>query len=48
MFALIDAAVSIIRGLVFSIPIWGAEQITARWQAIKPLMLEAASHTFGD
>ena len=48
LFALIDAAVSIIRGLVFSIPIWGEQQIRARWEAIKPLMLEAASNTFGD
>jgi AcrR family transcriptional regulator len=41
--ALIDAAVALIRGLVMEIPIWGREVVDARWQAIKPLLLEAAA-----
>ena len=41
--ALIDAAVSLIRGLVMAIPIWGAEAVGTRWEAIKPILLEAAS-----
>ena len=41
--ALIDAAIALIRGLVIEIPIWGREVVDARWEAIKPLLLEAAA-----
>lgn len=40
--ALIDATVSMIRGLVIDIPIVGIDVVSARWQAIKPLLLRAA------
>ncbi|WP_320671571.1 TetR/AcrR family transcriptional regulator [Patulibacter defluvii] len=42
--ALIDSSVALIRGLAAAIPIWGSDAVTARWQAIKPLLLEAAAH----
>jgi AcrR family transcriptional regulator len=41
--AMLDAAVSLIRGLVSAIPISGRDQVDARWEAIKPLLLRAAS-----
>jgi len=41
--ALIGAAVALIRGLVMAIPISGREVVEARWQAIKPLLLESAA-----
>jgi AcrR family transcriptional regulator len=41
--ALIDATVSMIRGLVIDIPIMGLEVVDARWRAIKPLLLRAAA-----
>ena len=41
--ALMDAAVSLIRGLVMAIPIWGPSAVHARWEAIKPILLEAAA-----
>jgi AcrR family transcriptional regulator len=40
---LIDAAVSLIRGLVMAIPVVGREIVDARWEAIKPLVVEASS-----
>jgi len=40
--ALIDATVSLIRGLVMAIPISGRATIDARWQSIKPVLLRAA------
>ncbi|MGI8558188.1 MAG: TetR/AcrR family transcriptional regulator [Solirubrobacteraceae bacterium] len=43
LLALIDAAVSLIRGLVMAIPVWGQRLVDARWQAIKPILLEAAA-----
>ncbi len=39
---LIDASVSLIRGLVMGIPVAGADEIDARWRAIKPLLTDAA------
>lgn len=39
--ALLDACVSAIRGLVMVLPIWGRDVVDARWDAIKPLMLDA-------
>jgi AcrR family transcriptional regulator len=41
--ALLDATVSLIRGLVLAIPVWGAQNVTTRWRAIKPLILDAAA-----
>jgi AcrR family transcriptional regulator len=40
--ALLDLAVSLIRGLVDAIPIWGRDAVDARWRAIKPILIEAA------
>jgi AcrR family transcriptional regulator len=39
---LVGSAIALIRGLVFEIPISGADVVEARWAAIKPLLLEAA------
>jgi hypothetical protein len=41
--ALIDTAVSLIRGLVIGIPISGRAATDARWSAIKPILLQAAA-----
>ena len=41
--ALIDASVSLIRGLVMAIPISGREVVDARWETVKPLLLQAAA-----
>lgn len=41
--ALIDTAISLIRGLVVGIPISGLAAVDARWAAIKPILLEAAA-----
>ncbi len=41
--ALIDAAVSLIRGLVMAIPISGREVVQARWESIKPLLIASAA-----
>lgn len=41
--ALIDTAVSLIRGLVVGIPISGREATDARWEAMKPILLDAAA-----
>lgn len=43
LLALLDASVSLIRGLVMGLPIWGREGLDARWDAIKPILLEAAA-----
>jgi len=40
--ALLDLAVSLIRGLVDAIPVWGRDAVDARWEAIKPLVIKAA------
>jgi AcrR family transcriptional regulator len=40
--ALIDLAVSLIRGLVNAIPIHGRAEVDARWERIKPIVTEAA------
>jgi AcrR family transcriptional regulator len=39
---LLDLAISMIRGLVDAIPVWGHEPVNARWEAIKPIVIEAA------
>ena len=41
--ALIDTAVCLIRGLLVGIPISGREAVDARWEAMKPLLLETAA-----
>lgn len=41
--ALLDASVSLIRGLLLAIPVWGEEAVTKRWQAVKPLLLDATA-----
>jgi AcrR family transcriptional regulator len=46
--ALLDAAVSLIRGLVLAIPVWGYDQVTRRWQAIKPIILDATAQILGE
>lgn len=48
LLALIDASVSLIRGLVMAIPVWGQEAVDARWVAIKPILLEAAAQLLDD
>src|SRR6202021_2679318 len=40
--ALLDLAISLIRGLVDAIPVWGRGAVDVRWQAIKPIVIEAA------
>jgi AcrR family transcriptional regulator len=46
--ALLDAAVSLIRGLVLAIPVWGRDAVTIRWQAIKPMILDSAAQMLGE
>jgi AcrR family transcriptional regulator len=46
--ALLDAAVSLIRGLVLAIPVWGQDAVTARWGSIKPIMLDATARILGE
>lgn len=41
--ALLDATVSLIRGLVMAIPISGRATVDARWQSIKPVLMRAAA-----
>lgn len=41
--ALIDIAVSLIRGLLMAIPISGREAVDERWLAIKPVLLQSAA-----
>lgn len=41
--AMIDATVAMIRGLLMAIPIAGREAVEVRWQAIKPILLDAAA-----
>lgn len=40
---LLGAAVALIRGLVMAIPVSGPAAVQARWQTIKPLLLETAA-----
>jgi AcrR family transcriptional regulator len=40
--ALLDAVITLIRGYVMQIPVSGRETVEARWQAVRPLMVEAA------
>lgn len=41
--ALIDAAVSLIRGLILAIPISGRAAVDQRWERVKPLILQSAA-----
>ncbi len=41
--ALLDGAVSLIRGLLLAIPVWGHETVTARWEMMKPMLLDATA-----
>jgi AcrR family transcriptional regulator len=41
--ALIDGVIALIRGLMIEIPIWGHETVSARWRALKPVILDAAA-----
>src|SRR4051794_29218943 len=41
--ALLDACVSVIRGLVMAVPVRGREAVDARWEAIKPILLDATA-----
>ncbi len=41
--ALIAATVSLIQGLVMEIPIAGRKAVNARWELIKPILLESAA-----
>lgn len=41
--ALLDAAITLIRGLVMAIPISGRADVDRRWQQIKPIFLQAAA-----
>lgn len=43
LLGLLDAAVSLIRGLVMAIPVVGREVVDARWEAIKPLIVESSA-----
>lgn len=45
--ALLDASVSLIRGLVMAVPVAGREAVDARWRAMKPVLLAAADELFG-
>lgn len=45
---LLDASVSLIRGLVLAIPVAGRAAIDARWAAIKPLVAEAAGRVLDE
>jgi AcrR family transcriptional regulator len=43
---LLDTAVSLIRGLIMAIPVAGQAVVDARWEAMKPLLLDAAADLF--
>jgi AcrR family transcriptional regulator len=41
--AILDASVALIRGMVLALPVWGHAAVTARWEAIKPLIVQATA-----
>lgn len=41
--ALLDASVALVRGLVMAIPVWGRAAVDARWEAIKPMLLDSTA-----
>ena len=45
---ILDAAISLIRGLILAIPIAGREEVDRRWQAMKPILLQAADDLFAE
>lgn len=40
--ALLEMALTLIRGLVMAIPVAGPEEVDARWEAMKPRLIQAA------
>lgn len=42
--ATLDMALTLIRGLVMAIPVVGPEAVDARWEAMKPRLIQAAGH----
>ena len=46
--ALLDATISVIRGLLLTIPISSRQEVERRWEAIKPLLLRATDQLFED
>jgi hypothetical protein len=40
--ALLDTAITLIRGFVMQIPVAGRGAVELRWQAVRPLVVEAA------
>lgn len=45
---LLDTAVSLIRGLIMAVPVAGQDVVDRRWEAMKPLLLDAAADLFAD
>ncbi len=45
---LLDTAVSLIRGLVMAVPVAGQRVVDRRFEAMKPLLLNAAADLFAD
>ena len=43
---MLDAAISLIRGLIMAIPISGRDEVDRRWEAMKPIILRAADELF--
>ncbi len=41
--ALLEASVAMIRGLVMAVPVWGLDNVTARWRAMTPFILDTAA-----
>jgi AcrR family transcriptional regulator len=41
--ALVDTGLTIIRGLVMAIPVWGPDVVEQRWQAIRPVLGRVAA-----
>jgi AcrR family transcriptional regulator len=46
--ALLDATISLIRGLLLTIPISSRQEVEKRWEAIKPLLLGIADQVLDD
>ena len=45
---IVDGSLALIRGLAMSAPVSGREEIDRRWEALKPLLLEAADRFFDE
>jgi hypothetical protein len=46
--ALVDTGLSLIRGLVMAIPVWGRENVDQRWTAIRPILSRAVGDLLDD